>query len=132
MQLRNDWARFSAAQLGIVAIGQGSATRAKAFRAELELPFPLLADPRRAAYRAYGLTQMDWRREISLGALKRSVKATLTYGAARSPDQDMLQLGGVFVVGTDGIVRFAHRSVSTSDVPSHDALLATLAGSRAR
>jgi peroxiredoxin len=121
--LRNDWQRFNTAQIGIIAIGQGSVAKTKAFREQLALPFPLLADPRRLAYTAYNLLRMDLRREAGLGRLAHTVKATLTYGAALSSDQDMRQLGGVFVVGTDGLTRFAHRSESVTNVPRHDALL---------
>jgi peroxiredoxin len=122
--LRNDWQRFSTAQIGIVAIGQGSVAKTKAFREQLALPFPLLADPRRLAYTAYDLLGMELRREASLGRLAHTVKAAVTYGAAISSDQDMRQLGGVFVVGTDGLIRFAHRSNRVDNVPRHDALLA--------
>jgi peroxiredoxin len=122
--LRNEYERFEVAGLQVVAIGPGSAARSKEFRAQLELPFPLLADPRRAAYKGYGLLQMDLRREASLQGLGRSLKATLQYGAARSTDQNMLQLGGVFVVGIDGMIRFAHRSIRVSDFPSPNKILA--------
>lgn len=126
MELRNDFERFNTADAQIVAIGQGSAARAKQFRAELELPFPILADPRRTAYRAYSLLSMDIRREASFTGLVRGVKAAAQYGMARSPDQDMLQLGGVFVIGTDGGLRFAHRAQRVSDNPPHEAILAAL------
>jgi peroxiredoxin len=126
--LRNDSERFNKAGLAIVVVGQGSVAKTKAFREQLALPFPLLADPRRLAYTAYDLLKMELRREAGLGRLAHTVKAAVTYGAALSSDQDMKQLGGVFVVGTDGVIRFAHRSDSVTNVPRHDALLA--AGAR--
>jgi peroxiredoxin len=127
VELRNDYARFQSAGLTIIAIGQGSVARTKAFREQLELPFPLLADPRRLAYTAYNLLNMDLRREAALGGIEgltRGVKAAFTHGIAASPDQDMRQLGGVFVVGQDGLIRFAHRANFVSDHPTHDAILA--------
>lgn len=126
MELRNDFDRFNSAGVQIVAIGQGSAARARQFRADMELPFPLLADPRRNAYRAYGLLSMELRREASLTGFVRGLQASAKYGMARSTDQDMLQLGGVFVIDADGVVRYAHRAQRASDNPPHDAVLAAV------
>lgn len=126
MELRNDLERFEAAGLQIVAIGQGSAARAKEFRAEMDLSFPLLADPRRVAYQAYGLLHMDIRREANLKSAINGARAIIKYGAAHSPDQDVRQLGGAFVVGTDGTILFAHRAQRASDNPAHEALLGAL------
>ena len=124
MQLRNDWARFEDAGVGVVAIGQGSAARTKVFEQEMELPFPLLADPRRTAYQAYGLTQASLRAEANLAALGRHMRAAVAHGGAREAEQDMGQLGGVFVVDTAGTVRLAKPQRSMSDVPANDDLLA--------
>ena len=124
MQLRNDWQRFVDAGVGVVAIGQGSAARTKAYEQELELPFPLLADPRRSAYQAYGLTHASLRAELNIGALGRHVRNIATYGGAREAEQDMGQLGGVFVVDTAGTIRYARPQHSMSDVPPNDELLA--------
>lgn len=126
MQLRDDRARFAAAGLGIVAIGQGSAAKTKEFAWQLNMPFPLLADPRRVAYDAYGLGQINLRRELNLSGLGRRINAVVTYGARNTPDQDVRQLGGIFVVNRSGIIRYAHRQQRISDVPPNDALLAVV------
>lgn len=124
MQLRTDWERFEAANLGIVAIGLGSSKRSKEFRAELDVPFPLLADPRKLAYQAYGLTRMNVLREVNLSSLRLGFEARRAHGGSISTDQDMGQLGGVFVVGEDGIVRYALPQQRMSDVPPNDEILA--------
>lgn len=126
MQLRDNWERFEQAKIGVVAIGQGSAVRTKEFQAQLEVPFPLLADPRRIAYRAYGLAKANLLREARVSNLVRGLRAAQAHGAEASKDQDMLQLGGIFVVGTDGIVRYAHPQQRMSDVPPNDELLAAV------
>ncbi len=124
MQLRTDWIQFEEANLGVVAIGLGSSKRSKEFRAELDVPFPLLADPRKLAYRAYGLTRINPLREVNLNSLRLGFEARRAYGGSLSTDQDMGQLGGVFVVGIDGIVRYAQPQQRMSDVPSNDDLIA--------
>lgn len=87
----------------------------------------MLADPRRVAYTAYSLLNMDMKRRASFSQLKHTVQATLAHGAAISRDQDMRQLGGVFVVDVEGIIRFAHRSLNVDDVPQPRQLLAVAA-----
>jgi len=129
VQLRDDRERFAAAGLQIVAIGQGSAATTREFAARMELPFPLLADPRREAYRAYGLTSMQLRRELNPGSLMRGLQAVRRYGAAAAQDQDPRQLGGVFVIDTDGVIRYAFRQQRMSDVPPNDDLLRAIAAS---
>ena len=105
-------------------MGQGSVARTKAFRDQLNLPFPLLADPRRLTYQAYGLLKMNFRGEASLNRFKNTFKTALTHGMTFSRDQDMNQLGGVFLVGVDGRIAFAYRAEHMDDLPRHDALLA--------
>ena len=126
MRLRDDWERFQQNDRGIVAIGQGTVARSKQLQQELELPFPLLADARRAAYTAYGLGRVSLTREVSLASARRGMQAILTHGVSRSTDQDMLQLGGVFAVDATGVVRYAQRQLRMSDLPSNDELLAAL------
>ena len=126
MQLRDNWERFEQANLGVVAIGQGSAARSAEFQAALEVPFPLLADPRRTAYQAYGLANVSLLREARVSSLVQGLQAVRAHGVEASKDQDMRQLGGVFVVGTDGIVRYAHPQERMSDIPPNDVLLATV------
>ncbi len=126
MQLHKDWERFQQGQLGIVAIGQGSAARSKQFQQELNVPFPLLADPRRVAYNAYGLGRVSVVREANLTTIRRGIEAVVAHGVSHSADQDMVQLGGVFVVATDGVVRYARPQQRMSDVPPNDELLAAI------
>ena len=74
----------------------------------LELPYPLLVDPERSAYRAWGLGRssvlgvwgdprvwLRYAREISRGE------------RLRRPGSDTLQLGGDFVVDPDGTVAYS-------------------------
>lgn len=128
-QLRREYTRFQAAGLEIFAVGMGTPARTKRFRKEWQLPFPVLADPRRKAYQFYGLMRVDFRQISAHGAggaargVARHGVGVARYGVAVSPDQDMLQLGGVFIVDTEGIIRYAHRARQTFDNPSPGELL---------
>ncbi len=90
---------------------------------DLRIPFPLLSDPERAAYKAYGLrkgglwsifgpkTVWEYVKLIARGRLFRGIQA------------DPFQLGGDFVIDGQGIVRFAHRGEDPADRPALDRLL---------
>lgn len=122
-QLRHAHTRFQAAGVQIVAVGLGTPVRTREFRAAMRLPFPMLCDPRRRVYRLYGLMRMQPGDSRALGTIARLAVAVARHGGAYSRDQDMLQLGGVFVVDTAGILRYARRSRAQHDNPTPDALL---------
>ena len=121
--MRQDYERFKQAGLDVVAIGLGSPDRTREFRQTFQLPFPILSDPRCVAYRAYGLSRLDLRREANITSAVRFVRASLRHGGRREPEQDMLQLGGVFVVDTGGIIQYAFRSSRAHEFPSSDELI---------
>ncbi len=121
--MRQEYDRYTAAGLEIVAIGMGSPRRTAAFRRELRLPFPILADPRRASYSAYGLLKMSLRREASIASAMHFARNVARHGGAREPDQNMLQLGGIFVVDPQGIVRYAFRSARAHEYPTTEKLI---------
>jgi hypothetical protein len=89
----------------------------------MQLPFPLLSDPRRVSYRQYGLVRTDPAHSRRPTQVARYVLPILRRGGALSRDQDMLQLGGVFLVDTAGVVRYARRSREVHDNPRPRELL---------
>lgn len=122
MRREND--RLQAVGLDVVLIGLGTPEEAREFRASLKLPFTILSDNARTSYRRYDLLHISAARELNPGNLAAFVAAAARYGGAHSRDQDTSQLGGVFVVGTDGIIRFAFRAKHMSDRPTIEQLLA--------
>ena len=121
--MRQEYDRYTMAGLEIIAIGMGSPRRTAAFRRELELPFPMLSDPRRVSYHAYGLLKMSLRREASIASAMHFARNVARHGGAREADQNMLQLGGVFVVDQQGIVRYAFRSARAHEYPTVEQLI---------
>ena len=90
------------------------------------LAFPLLADPERRAYRAYGLEH---------GTLWRWLSPTVWTGYARlmgeghrlqRPHADPLQVGGDFVVDPNGKLALAHPAADPADRPLVADLLAAV------
>ena len=118
---------MEALQARVVVISFGSTFGAQAWLDEIDARFTLLLDPERKAYRAYGL-------EHSL-ARSWSPKVWLAYARLmlsgrkwRGIQGDSGQLGGDFIVDSNGVIRFAYRSDDPTDRPSMSQLLATLEG----
>jgi peroxiredoxin len=91
-------------------------------------PFPFLCDPERQAYRAFGLERgskaMFFRPRVLLHYLRQMLRGW----RIRRPGlgEDVLQLGGDFILDGNGRVAFAHPSTDPSDRPAMDMLLREL------
>lgn len=119
--LRDTQARFDEEGVRVAIVGMGRPEASARFRRRYDLPFPVLADPDRTAYRAYGLGEgpvLGWP-ELTGGfrLAMHGVLPGLRAGDAR-------QLAGDFLIDRDGIVRYVRRSRRPADIPSPDALLA--------
>ncbi len=125
-QLRHRYEEFRAAGAEVAVVSFAPSKALLPYARDLRIPFPLLSDPERIAYKAYGLrkgsfwaifgpkTTWEYVKLISRGRLFRVIQA------------DPFQLGGDFVIDGQGIVRFAYRSEEPTDRPSTDRLLQTV------
>ncbi len=116
---------IEALKANIVAISFGTDYWARAWLEERNAPFPLLLDPERKSYRAYGL-ERSIRRSWGLNNLRYYLRAVLQGETWPGYRGDTNQLGGDFIVDGQGIVRLAHPSVDPTDRPSLDRLIAVL------
>lgn len=113
-----------AAGLGVVLIGLGKPDKAQRFKDEMGTLFPVLCDPQKASYAAYGLQAMNIFRQTT----PREITALLADrskagGTIISLQEDMMQLGGTFVIDCSGTIRFAHRGIRIGERPTIAALL---------
>lgn len=124
-RLRSELADYRAGGGDVVIVGQGEPERAARYRADQELDVPILSDPDRATYEAFGLLQ-GTTAQILFDApdpfLRCDPQAGLDlaasrHGTARAMVDDPWQLPGEFVVGTDGIIAYAHRYGWCEDYP---------------
>jgi peroxiredoxin len=129
VQLRDDRDRFEKAGAGVVLIGLGTPDRAAWFCEDKSIPFACLADPDKEAYAAYGLRTATvtevLRAENALRYLRLNLSSETRQRAAKA-GEDVLQLGGTFVVDTTGVIRYAHRNRHTGDNPPNDEVLDAL------
>jgi peroxiredoxin len=92
------------------------------------LPFALVGDPERAAYRAFGLERTSWAALLRPGVILRYL-GHLIRGVRPQPIQqgeDVLQLGGDFILDGEGRLVYAYRSAEPTDRPAVEVLLQAL------
>ena len=95
------------------------------YRNRNELPFPILMDRDRVAYRAFGLARGSIARVWGWRAGRRYLEILRANGLSglRRPEEDTLQLGGDFVVGPDGVLEYGFWGDGPDDRPSVDDLI---------
>jgi hypothetical protein len=91
-------------------------------------PFPVVSDPQRVVYRAFGLERAGWAVFFRPRTLLRYLALMCRGWRPRRahPGEDVLQLGGDFVLTADRRVVLAHRSTEPADRPAVTVLLAAL------
>jgi peroxiredoxin len=112
----------------VAAIIPTDAINAGRFARSMRLPFTVLSDAPRRAFAAFGLY------EASLGELAQPevlLRTARQFARGNIPavnplSSSITQLGGVFVVGIDGIVRFGHAATPVFTYPSIDTCLSVL------
>lgn len=127
-QLRSYYNDIRALQAEVVVISFGAEMWIKGWQEETQAPFPLLLDQTRQAYRAYGLERSALR-SWGIKNLWYYAKVVLQGKALLdSHGEDTNQLGGDFIIDTQGFVRYAHPSRDPTDRPDVEELLAVLKG----
>lgn len=117
----------------VVAVSFSKPERVAAALKALPLPFPALSDPDLVSYHAYGLGRTRWRDMLRPGVLLRFGKMLLRGWAPRKPNRgdDVLQLGGDFVLDRQRKISYAYRSLEPTDRPSPEELLEAVRAARA-
>lgn len=93
--------------------------------AGVSLPLRTVCDPDRAAYRSFGLDRGRWAMFLRPRVLARYLGLMLRGWWPRGWEagEDVLQLGGDFILDADRRVVFAHRSNDPADRPPMAELL---------
>lgn len=127
MQLHGARKQIEATGGSIVLIGQLTPRHAAHFRRRQEIDLPVLADERRASYKAAGA------KIASIGELigpKIVAKGLLTSSRTRKVQGRVIgnaaQLGGSIVVAPDGQVVWSHMSKDAGDNATPEEIIAAL------
>src|SRR5436309_2474464 len=96
----------------LVAVTQARPPVLDAYLRRHPRPFPVVADPERAAYRAFGLERGGWLMFFRPRVLARYLSLMIRGWLPRPPlaGEDVRQLGGDFVLDGQHRLVFAHRS----------------------
>lgn len=129
--MRRHQDEFRARGVEVVAVGQGSGEEAARLCREQGVDSPCLGDPDKQAYAAFGLPRDAWwnvtaRPFLEDPALAWSRIRNASMKGSLMRHTDVLQLGGVAIVDTGGVLRYLHVSRKTDDLPPTPELLAEL------
>lgn len=96
--------------------------------AAMTLPLPAVCDPDRTAYRYFGLDRGKWSMFLRGGVLVRYLRLIVTGWRPHKGEagEDMLQLGGDFILSADRRLVYAHRSNDPADCPTAGELVQQL------
>jgi AhpC/TSA antioxidant enzyme len=114
--LRDEVGQVSGVTVAVVTMGRPE--EASAFCQRERLPFRCLSDPARAAYRAYGLRRGGLTEIMGPGPMLGMMRAATRGHFVGVPVGDVYQLGGVFLIGTDGRLRYLHYARHAGDHPA--------------
>jgi peroxiredoxin len=114
------------AGLTIVAVTQGKPEETLEFCKRQAAGILCLADPERKAYRAFGLERGSlWQVILSPQVLLGTLRAWRHGHKTELPPrgQDVMQMSGTFIIGTDGKIRLPYYYDTITDHPLTDLLL---------
>lgn len=126
-QLRRKKENLDRAGLQIFLVSMGTLEEAETFRRQFEVPFPVVCDPEKALYKAYGLKGRTVSQIFSPKLFLKGLKAV---GQGYLPGLslgDPFQLPGAFIIDVRGQIRFRYYSRDPSDYPSVEMILDALA-----
>jgi peroxiredoxin len=109
----------------VLVVSFAPPAKVASYLARGSLPFPVVSDPTLAAYRAFALGRTSWLAVVKPAVLWRFLKMMVRGWLPRKPskDEDLLQLGGDFVLDRDRRIVYAHPSREPTDRPSNATLL---------
>lgn len=109
----------------VLAISFAPPERVAAYVTNNPLPFPVLADPNLEGYRAFELGRTSWIGMMNPLVLLKYMALMFKGWLPGKPagKDDLLQLGGDFVIDGRRRLVYAYRSVNPTDRPTADALV---------
>ncbi len=125
-QLRRRKSDFEARGARIAAVSPAEGASARSVCEMFGFPFPCLGDPSGEAYDAYGLARGNIGRMISPRSIWRGAKAYLGGYRQGLAIGDRFRLPGAFIIGPDGMIRWAWHGRDASGHPAAADILSAL------
>ncbi len=119
---------FAARGSSVLVVSQAQPEVLAQYVARQRWDVPIVSDPQRAAYRAFGLERTHWLAFFRPRVLWRYLREMRKGYRVRMPaaGEDVLQLGGDFLLSPDRKVTFAYPSADPTDRPSVAELMRAL------
>jgi peroxiredoxin len=115
VELRNHYPKIQNLKGEVLVIAPLEGVQLLNFVTAMQLPFPVLADPLKRVYRAYGLERGL---AINLDSLIKFFYLVWQEKRFYIPHSDPLQIGGDFVIDPKGQIQFFYTSADPLDRPS--------------
>ena len=114
-----------ALNIQVLIISFGTLPAVQEWLEETCSPFRVLLDRERTVYRQYGL-ERSLLRSWNLRTIWRYVQLLVSGRRWRGIQGDSAQLGGDFIVDSNGILRYVYRSYDPTDRPPVDEILSVI------
>lgn len=102
---------------------------ARAYVEQTKLPWPLLIDPERSLYRAYGMLRTNWWSIYGPASIWHYLQLIFWRGRRiEKPGSDFRQVGGDVLIDPHGEIKLHYVSKSPHDRPTVESILATRTG----
>lgn len=124
--MRREKKSFDRLGASVVLVGLGSVEQTAAFKERFDVPFPMIADPEKRLFKAFGLKEASTGALLSAKMVFRGVAAMAKGHGMGVPQGDVRQLPGVFIISTDGRILFSHHASGPADYPRSETLLSIL------
>jgi peroxiredoxin len=117
-EIRHLWAE-------VLVVTQASPPQLTAFLRDHPTPFRLAGDPTRGAYRRFQLGRTSWGTILRPRSIWHYLKLLFRGWTPQRPgrEEDVLQLGGDFILNEEGQVVYSHPSKDSTDRPAVDQLV---------
>lgn len=125
-QLRQKLPAIEEAGGRLVLVGMGSPEQTEAFVKQFEIFCPMIADPGRRLYQAFGLRTASSLELLAPSLAIKAVAAMAQGNRVGMPVGDIRQLPGVFILDTRGRIVFSHQARDAADDPEIESILAAL------
>jgi hypothetical protein len=124
LQLQQHQSELDAGGIAVAVVTFEAHWIAEAYARETQLPWPLLLDPERRLYNAYGLVQGTATQVLGPGSWWEYMKILARGRKLHRPTGDIYQLGGDVLVDPAGIIRLHYVSTTSVDRPELADILA--------
>jgi|SRR5579883_907389 len=117
--------RLTAAGVSVLAVAQADPIRLASWVSTTPLPFPLVSDPDRVAYRTFALRRVGWGHFFRPGVIGEYLRLMIRGQQLRKPlpGEDVLQLGGDFVLDRSRRLIVSRPSRVATDRPTVEEIL---------